>query len=367
MNICLVLGAGATLANAKHFREERRLDTHPPLDATFFRTLRARQVPIPPALRLYIKRLLGADPTPALLEQLRMEEFFKDLYYDFQSAPESGSMRTAYIELVNVYTRVLRDTTNWLCRDERRGAPIGQLIAAAAGVADTLNIVTFNHDLVIENEIFKRARLRNRWCLETGYGAIASDMTKIRSGIAGADFPRHSSECDHSRPITVLKLHGSLNWVVRMRGVYPSTSRLTGRTSSNEVALSRRREIIARLRYTVAQKDRGRTSWNTWPVIIPPIYAKQALIQTVQPAWDEAREALRTCDRLVVFGYSLPSADIEAEKLFQRALSINSNAKRIEIVNPDPDSSSRFGRLLPKKPLSWYPSSRIFLESDPFH
>jgi hypothetical protein len=35
MHICLVLGAGASLANAQYFRPQRQQDTHPPLDTTF--------------------------------------------------------------------------------------------------------------------------------------------------------------------------------------------------------------------------------------------------------------------------------------------------------------------------------------------
>jgi hypothetical protein len=366
VSICLVLGAGSSLCNAQHFRQERGLDTHPPLDTTFFEKLRVLDVSIPPALRLYMRELLGADPTPRLLSQMRMEEFFKDLYYDFQSNPESAQTRSAYIQLVNVYTRVLRETTNWLCEDSRRGAPVGQLIAAAADAADSVSVLTFNHDLIIENEIFKRARLRPRWCIQNGYGTIGQAMTTIRSGIAGGDFPRHSQECNHSRPINVLKLHGSLNWVVRMRGSRPSANQLTGRRAPSEVILSRRREIITRLRYTVARKGRGRSSWYTWPVIIPPIYAKQALIETVQPVWDQAREALRVCDQALIFGYSLPIADIEAEKLFQRALSANHALRRVVIVNPDPDSTARYARLLPKKPFSWYPTVQALLDDQPF-
>jgi hypothetical protein len=310
-------------------------------------------------------RLLGAEPAPAVLARIRMEEFFKDLFYDFQNGPTSASTRRAYIELVTVYTRVLRETTNWLCEDVRRGAPVGQLIAEAAEKADVVNILTFNHDLVIENEIFKRARLRARWCVDNGYGSLGVAMTKLRSGVAGADFPRHSDDCDHSRPINVLKLHGSLNWVVRMRGKQPSANQLTGRAAPSEVLLSRRREIIARLRYSTPRKGPGRTSWYTWPVIIPPIYAKQALIQTLQPVWDEARDALRECDRLIIFGYSLPPTDIEAEKLFQRSLNVNTRISRIEIVNPGPDSPSRYARLLPTTPLSWYPSLPLLLHERP--
>jgi hypothetical protein len=364
MRICLVLGAGATLANAQRFRSERGLDTHPPLDTTFFQKIQARDVPIPPALRSYMRRLLGVDPTPSALRGLRMEEFFKDIYYDFQSAPTNHSARHAYIELVTIYTRVLRETTNWLCEDGREGAPVGRLIAAAADVADQVDVVTFNHDIVIENEIFKRARLRARWCLEKGYGDIGENMTILRSG-TGADFPRHSDECDHTRPIRVLKLHGSLNWVVRMQGRNPTAKQLTGSAATQDVLMSRRREIIARLRYT-RPKGKGRGTWHTWPLIIPPIYAKQSLIQTVQAAWAEARQSLEASDRVVFYGYSLPPADIEAEKLFARGLASNSNLSRVDVVNPDPDSSARYARLLRKQALGWYPGVDLFLATGPF-
>jgi hypothetical protein len=346
-------------------------ETHPPLDQTFFQKIRTLDMTIPSRLREYMTELLGSDPTPAMLAQLRMEDFFKDVYYDFTSSPNSQISRRAYTDLVNIYTRVLRQTTNWLCEDGRDGAPVGRLIAGAAEVADNVAIITFNHDLVIENEIFKRARLRPRWCVEEGYGAIGDTMTLLRSGVPGADFPTHSDACNHThRPIQILKLHGSLNWVVRLQGRYPTARQLTGQTTNQqEVLLSRRREIIGRLRYTRPTKGKagsGRTSWYTWPVIIPPIYAKQSLIHTVQAAWDEARAALTRCDRVVFFGYSLPSTDIEAEKLFQRSLAANASLDGVRIVNPSPESATRYASLLPKMRLSWYPTLDGLLGDGPF-
>jgi hypothetical protein len=102
------------------------------------------------------------------------------------------------------------------------------------------------------------------------------------------------------------------------------------------------------------------------PVIIPPIYAKQSFIHLVAPAWIEARRALERCDRMVFFGYSLPPADIEAEKLFQRAITANSDLRAIEIVNPDPLAPSRYATLAPRKPLRWYPDLDRYLAETPF-
>jgi len=101
-----------------------------------------------------------------------------------------------------------------------------------------------------------------------------------------------------------------------------------------------------------------------WPVIIPPVYNKQALIQRFIPqVWEDARDALQQCDHLVFYGYSLPPADIEAEKLFQRAIFKNDALTAVDVINPDPDSAARYARLAPDKPLRWYPSVSTYLKA----
>jgi hypothetical protein len=93
-----------------------------------------------------------------------------------------------------------------------------------------------------------------------------------------------------------------------------------------------------------------------WPVIVPPVYNKQVLIKRFLPqVWEDAEDALLKCDRLIFFGYSLPPADIEAEKLFQRAIYANPKLDAVEVVNPDPNAAARYARLVPHKPLRWYP------------
>lgn len=364
MHIALVLGAGASLANAEHFRPERGLDTHPPLDTTFFQKLRVRQVPLHPALRTYFRRLYGSVPPPAALERLRMEEVFKDIYYDFQDNPADPNLRRAYLELITAYIRVLRDTTNWLCADNRRGAPIGRLLNSAASAADQVSVITFNHDLVIENEILKRARLRSRWCLERGYGSMTNALSPLHTAATTPLFPSHSAACDHAHPITLHKLHGSLNWIFRLNARFPSARQLTGQATPPQLLLTQRREIPTRLRYNASRRGRGRTTWQTWPLIIPPIYTKQAFIRLVQPAWNDARQAIADCDAVLFFGYSVPPTDIEAEKLFQRGLNANQKLRAINVINPDPASAARYGSIVQRKILRWHPNHDAFLQAN---
>lgn len=213
MPTTLMLGAGASLASALHFHKLRNARQNPPLDSTFFEKIGALGIKIPANLRTWAATEAAVDPfDPASGPPVRMEEFFKELYGDFQDTPAlSGLPTRAYSELVDVYGRVLRETTNWLCADNRTGSPVGKLIQQLADATDDLSIITFNHDLVIENEIVKRARQRKRWCLTQGYGTFgaALQVTAPCRAPAATLFPDHGIGCDHTRPISLYKLHGS--------------------------------------------------------------------------------------------------------------------------------------------------------------
>jgi hypothetical protein len=292
-----------------------------------------------------------------------MEEFFKDAYFDFRDRPTDRRARAAYTDLVLLYNRVLRNTTNWLCDDGHYRGPLGRLIGAASATADDVTIVTFNHDLLIENEIFKRARLRRRWCIDESYGSFGAELSRLSGSDGDDEFPEHDSNCDHSRPLRILKLHGSLNWIVRIQGRQPTARDLTGEGRLRDVFLNAAR-VIERPLIERPGRGRGRRTWYTWPVVIPPIYAKQALITRVWSAWDDARQAVQEADAVVFYGYSLPQLDIEAEKLFQRALTANRRLNWIDVINPNPAAAERYARVAPKRRLRWFPSLERFLEVD---
>jgi hypothetical protein len=282
------------------FHKERKQDDNPPLDTTFFQKIRARGIFIPSELRDYAAALPTGSPFDIAASPQRMEEFFKDLFYDFLQETRTDTKTVcAYTQLVSIYTRVLRETTDWMGEDNRTGGPVGRLVSSAADAAGEVTILTFNHDLVIENEIYKRVRLRKRWCLEQGYGTFGNtcEFTGTR---AQPQFPAHGPDCGHDRPLTLLKLHGSLNWYIRIRGERPSPRVLTGQSGSREVLVTRRRFVPAQLRWNIRSPGKGRKRWYTWPVIVPPIYAKQALIRAFMPAvWSDAQEALKESDRVL--------------------------------------------------------------------
>jgi hypothetical protein len=364
MVVCLVLGAGSSLASAQKFHPERMRETWPPLDTTFFDTAARRSVATSSALREYFQSVVGIDPTPETLREMRMEEVFKGAFYDLDENPTDKVVLSGYIDLIDLYLRLLRDTTNWICDDKRKGAPTGRLIAEAARKADELTIITFNHDLVIENEIFKRAQLRGRWCLDQGYGSLSPSLIPIDPVATVPVFPVHADGwCDHSKPITILKLHGSLNWIVRLTSSRPTANFLRGKSGNKPISLLKRRQITSR--GAMVRTGSGRTRWETWPVVVPPVYAKQALRSAVQATWSDARAALVRAERVVFFGYSLPDVDIEAEMLIERALA-KSPKEWIDVVNPASASAARFASVSKTVPVRWYPGLDEFFAAGAF-
>jgi len=239
------------------------------------------------------------------------------------------------------------------------------MIAAAAEAADDLTILTFNHDLVIENEIAKRARLSGRWCLDEGYGSFSGSLTPVNTSGSTPRFNLHGDGvCNHARPIRVLKLHGSLNWMVRLNSAQPTSRTLSGE-GSTAIQLLTQKLAPGRPVFNL-QGGRGRSRWPLWPVVIPPVYAKQALRRRLQLVWGDAQTELGRADRVVFFGYSLPVIDIDAEKLFERSLAVNSSVRWADIVNPDPAAAERYAGLSPAIPIRWYPSFRTFMPSASF-
>jgi hypothetical protein len=169
MRTCLIFGAGATLANALHFHSERRTDRNPPLDGTFFNKIRALEVAVPTDLRRYASTLPTGSPFEASSGTVRMEEFFKDLFFDFVAEPNSKSqIAGAYTALIDIYRRVISDTTDWLIDPKRSGAPVGRLIAEIAksstgvtGLAKPPPVQISRRRAVPSRGVFANKKLRN--------------------------------------------------------------------------------------------------------------------------------------------------------------------------------------------------------------
>jgi hypothetical protein len=351
MNIVIVLGAGATLAQAAALGESDPAAL-PPTDVTFFDRVAANNIRVRPEIVARAKELLGLNPFLGSEVGARpgMEAFFKDLFYDYVSDSRDHLAQEAYRQLVSIYANVLRRTTNPVAAKGSRG-PIARLLRAAAARADDLTVITFNHDLVVENILGGSDVFTDRWCLRHGYGSFAAKLNFTLSRDAPG-FP-DGRTCEHPRPIRVLKLHGSLNWYLYADSPARERALLRGdRLPGEPVRISRRMTVPLQYRH---DGHVGR------PLVVPPIYSKLSFVESfMRPVWKDALAATQACDRIVFFGYSLPSADIEAEKLFQRGLAANTVLRWVDLINPDPAAAGRYAAVLPKVQLRRHVSVDAF-------
>lgn len=347
--IVFLVGAGATLAEALPGHPNQAKT--PPLDATFFSLCRKASLEGGPTLRRYLTANYGMNP---FADGAGMEEVFNVVYADAFSGLPTTECLDAYWALLKMYRDAIARTTNWLTGRSRAG--IGGLLRFFARGGETdLVFITFNQDLVIEKaiEAAKDTRRYNHlsWDIDTAYQVNFQTVHQM----ARDQLPFLAQTVPPVKPIRVLKLHGSLNWVYRARSAKDAKNAL--RSPRTDLILLNDQVIHDRLMDGTAGRKKP-----LLPFVVPPVYEKSTQIRDVlQPVWREARDALRNADELVIFGYSCPDADQAARNMIKQAFHKNSRIEHIHVVDPSPASSARLGDLLRAPVLTRYSTVGDFI------
>lgn len=109
MKTVIIVGAGATLAEALPSRPQKKLT--PPLDKTFFKLIHEAKPPGVNRLNKYMNDNYGIKPIYRDSEH-RMEEIFNYIYSDtFSGNPPQGCL-DAYWALLKMYHQAMSDTTD---------------------------------------------------------------------------------------------------------------------------------------------------------------------------------------------------------------------------------------------------------------
>lgn len=161
-------------------------------------------------------------------------------------------------------------------------------------------VITFNYDDSLEREL----RRFGRWDASRGYG-----------------FPLGTE--DLPSDVLVLKLHGSVNWLVSLFGGATGGAFLVDPPSSmgNHPVIHR-----ADLEFLEYESFSGHTyqSGGAFPCLILPGRTKEFFYDTSfghefgdfwEHLWSQAAAALRNAQKIVICGYSLPEADQRARDL----------------------------------------------------
>lgn len=132
--------------------------------------------------------------------------------------------------------------------------------------------------------------------------------------------------------VAILKLHGSLSWVLVPDGV-----RLKDPS------------VVTWLSDSVCQ-SKDHTYYDIWdvldrpPFIVPPVASKRPpAAPFLEDLWQEAFNALVEAGRITVIGYSIPSDDLQARTLLRSAVHPKVvPTKSCIVVDPDPLVGSRY-------------------------
>lgn len=163
------------------------------------------------------------------------------------------------------------------------------LVDYGLNISDQNSFITFNYDLLLD----KAVSINDRGLL----GDYAVPFAKA------LNFDSYNRILKNKRlpsDVDILKLHGSLNWAVCTECSAPHLAYYWRYTRLPQDHCSYCQALLA-------------------PVLVPPTYRKGiGKYPFLADVWGKAQEVVRQVDELIVIGYSLPEADMEARWLFKK-------------------------------------------------
>jgi len=285
-----LMGAGASRGAIGHVILNRKR-LKPPLNGDFFQVAdtyaRAKGAGSADGKRLRrLRRVFKTDlPTKGMPT---MEEAFSLLYIakDFPGIYGTGpgrKPRAGERQEIEDFLRLAFGIFAALDQESEKGTAYDRL-AKMLSPGDT--IITLNYDTLMDSALVRRG-----WDPAVGY-CLTGGKRKVQWA------PQRKPPDANMAKVSLLKLHGSVNWYVR--GSFGNLARVFDRKPS-KVSAPRKNEMKGHIRQ-----------------IIPPIYGKFFGHAQWQQLWTKAHGALLDADILVVIGCSLIDTDFHLRALLSR-------------------------------------------------
>ncbi len=218
-------------------------------------------------------------------------------------------------------------------------------LAAILNSRDT--VITMNYDLFLDNAI---ASMYDK------FGNMDDGSFNVTYGV---DYQKTSSDGDiacngtlepysndnyerQERSVTILKLHGSLNWAI--------CSSCKTLLITEGTPLSRISTYINRLQSeSLDFKSRHLCCprFTLEPLIVAPTWMKDYDNQILRTLWQTAIAQLHKADDIIFLGYSFSEVDFQFRYLISRALHMRYGKpwQRVIVVNPDESVVDRYRRF----------------------
>ena len=316
----MIFGAGATRGA---FESD---PVPPPVDADFFELVAQLRGHGTPRLAKAVRKDVWALYSRST--DIGLESYYRDIetratvlrFAKSVNQPKNWQSRQDNLEelIRRTYIHTTCDTssvptTAYISHEHRR-------ILSELAAGDTL--ITVNYDLVLEETLAILAG-KIPWSPVDGYGVKAHGKTGDwcrrwlqRAGLSGKQRSK----------VTLLKLHGSINWT-----------------------LYRNKQIRLKPRPYVVRTKNGRPVFEAVSVL-PPGWNKRIDRNPYRKFWRLARLRLEKCKSLVIVGYSLPETDLLARALVSEVVRLrairNVRLEQLHVADPSSAVKQRFIDLL---------------------
>lgn len=315
-----ILGAGASFGAYGENKIGEKPTHLPPTDSNFFQ--------ISPQIRDRGTGILADEVLRDVYEQyqkthnISLEAYYRDIetrgeigtFAKGKHRPKSWTKRQK--NLSQLIRRVLIQTT---CKLNENGHYVPIPSEILGRILEKLSekdaIITFNYDTLIEESFPKDKFI---WSPKDGYGIRVGGTKKgewSKYFLKGKEYVKSK--------VTLLKMHGGLNWIEKPKG-----------------------QVTLKSRPYVARKNHTENVF-----LLPPSYHKRIDRNPYKLIWERAKKYLDTVDTLIIIGYSLPQNDFLAQALFaeafrQRKARRDRSLKKVIIANPDISIRNNFLELL---------------------
>ena len=355
--LVLILGAGATYSDSVNKSENKRS----PLDKGFFKNVNVPHPEEVSKINAYMEEIYDINILDS--GQDSFETVMARIYTDI-SNPKLGSKAFKIFKiLITLFNKRLAETTNDLQNFHSQN--FNKIISHYLSLGlnpNNITIITFNQDIQIERNLFylsklKKWRERNIFHFPGAYQLGISPNNMIESL---PESRRKKFSLDYRKTgISVLKLHGSINWHSPHTKKQVSLDAMF--KSDRSLYTTDYASIFPMMEITKESGKFGRK--YAFPIIIPPVHHKSAILhKKIHKLWEYARRMIIRADEMIIFGYSCPNTDYESENLLKMSFKSNCKNKKISVINPDTNIVKRFVELMSLQQVYYYRDASFFLE-----
>ncbi|HEV2120827.1 MAG TPA: hypothetical protein VGS11_12095 [Candidatus Bathyarchaeia archaeon] len=253
---------------------------------------------------------------------------------DIDSKLFFGSMPGKFGQYESRQTRVLKDILARTLDEALIGPLCRKHLALAKQMRPGDLVLSFNYDILMDNALFRTGKLT-----DSGYWMNFFQANEDETWI-----PTNDAVSD----VTLLKLHGSLNWTK------------CGRCGVIVLYHLQKQVRYGAIRFHCPRCKAGDTFAQR--LMIPPTQSKDYQDENISFLWYQADVMMKNISHIVCIGYSFPYTDFDMLSLMRRFRARQPKAPEIDFVSPDQDARNRMKNIMSLEKISYFDNLSSYLD-----